>query len=283
MANFATASDALTAALATVDARLRNIDINEQLELYIELIDRRAKIQAAIGASGGGGVSTVTANAGTNLNTSLLALESGGNLAGINNKLPILGQALAAASTPVVLAVAQITALTPLQPPPTFAASTVCLTTALTESSIALTGAKILAMHSRTNTTFRISTISGNTINTQNFESVLNGNEYYQDGINFTGSFFFSAETLPTPVTVLACATSNNSANVTSANSFSDILIGQAVTGTGIPANTFVIARAANGLSITLGNSTGSTVNATANGSVTLTFSGAVIRISRWT
>ncbi|HEY9700874.1 MAG TPA: hypothetical protein V6C58_00410, partial [Allocoleopsis sp.] len=31
---------------------------------------------------------TVTVNAGTNLNTSLLALESGGNLAGINTKIP---------------------------------------------------------------------------------------------------------------------------------------------------------------------------------------------------
>ena len=107
-----------------------------------------------------------TANAGTDLNTSLLALETGGNLAGINAKLPsnltvtatrllvdgsgvtqpisvaslplptgaatsslqstantslasidtqtpALGQALAAASTPVVLPAAQITALTP--------------------------------------------------------------------------------------------------------------------------------------------------------------------------
>lgn len=59
---------------------------------------------------------TVTANAGTNLNTSALALESGGNLAAIKadvDKIPSQGQALAAASTPVVLPVAQITALTP--------------------------------------------------------------------------------------------------------------------------------------------------------------------------
>lgn len=57
---------------------------------------------------------TVTANAGTNLNTSLLALESGGNLASINAKVPALGQALAAASVPVVLTAAQLTTLTPL-------------------------------------------------------------------------------------------------------------------------------------------------------------------------
>ena len=189
-----------------------------------------------------------------------------------------LGINTAVNSLPVVIASNSV-----LQPPPTFTASTVCLTTALVEGSIALTSAKILAMESRTSTAFRLSTTSGNTINTQNFEAVLAGREYYQDGINFTGSFFFSAETLPTPVTVLACATSNNNSNVTSANSFSAILIGQAVTGTNIPANTFVIARASNGLAITLGNAAGATVNATANGSVTLIFSGAVIRISRWT
>jgi large repetitive protein len=57
---------------------------------------------------------TVTASAGTNLNTSALALESGGNLASLNTKTPSLGQALAASSTPVVLPATQITALTPL-------------------------------------------------------------------------------------------------------------------------------------------------------------------------
>lgn len=59
---------------------------------------------------------TVAANAGTNLNTSLLALEAGGNLAAIKAKtdnIPALGQALAASSTPVVLTAAQITTLTP--------------------------------------------------------------------------------------------------------------------------------------------------------------------------
>ena len=56
---------------------------------------------------------TVTANAGTNLNTSALALESGGKLASIDTKTPALGQALAAASVPVVLTAAQITTLTP--------------------------------------------------------------------------------------------------------------------------------------------------------------------------
>jgi len=59
---------------------------------------------------------TVTANAGTNLNTSALALEAGGNLAAIKAKtdnIPALGQALAAASLPVILPAATITTLTP--------------------------------------------------------------------------------------------------------------------------------------------------------------------------
>ena len=63
--------------------------------------------------TGANSIGQVTANAGTNLNTSALALESGGNLASINTKIPSLGQALAAASVPVVLTAAQITTLTP--------------------------------------------------------------------------------------------------------------------------------------------------------------------------
>lgn len=72
------------------------------------------------GSGGGGGTSstvtitgtlpsfattqTFNANAGTNLNTSLLALESNGNLAGINTKLPAsLGTKTAATSFPVTL------------------------------------------------------------------------------------------------------------------------------------------------------------------------------------
>ena len=59
---------------------------------------------------------SVTANAGTNLNTSALALEAGGNLAAIKAKtdnIPALGQALAASSVPVILPSATITTLTP--------------------------------------------------------------------------------------------------------------------------------------------------------------------------
>ena len=77
MANFATATDALTAGLATVDARLRNIDVNEKLELYIELADDRATIQQAIGASGGGGSSsTITTNTSIDYNAGITTAKT---------------------------------------------------------------------------------------------------------------------------------------------------------------------------------------------------------------
>ena len=47
---------------------------------------------------------TVTANAGTNLNTSALAVETGGNLATLAGRVPAQGQALMAASLPVAIA-----------------------------------------------------------------------------------------------------------------------------------------------------------------------------------
>ena len=55
---------------------------------------------------------TVIANAGTNLNTSALALESGGNLAGINTKLPAsLGAKAPSASLSVTQAFAATSTL----------------------------------------------------------------------------------------------------------------------------------------------------------------------------
>ena len=47
---------------------------------------------------------TVTANAGTNLNTSALALESGGNLATLVTRTPAVGQTTMSGSSPVVIA-----------------------------------------------------------------------------------------------------------------------------------------------------------------------------------
>lgn len=79
---------------------------------------------------------SVTANAGTDLNTSLLALEAGGNLAAIKAKtdnIPAQGQALAAGSLPVVLTAAQVTTLTPPAAITGFATETT-LATRLSES-----------------------------------------------------------------------------------------------------------------------------------------------------
>ena len=62
-------------------------------------------VSGSVSISGTASISgTVTANAGTNLNTSALALESGGNLAGINGKLGSLGQKTMSGSAPVVIA-----------------------------------------------------------------------------------------------------------------------------------------------------------------------------------
>jgi hypothetical protein len=58
-----------------------------------------AELAATLTVSG-----TVTANAGTNLNTSALALESGGHLANIDTHTPALGQATKANSVPMTLA-----------------------------------------------------------------------------------------------------------------------------------------------------------------------------------
>lgn len=77
-----------------------------------------ASILSALGSpfQAGGSIANTAfiANAGTNLNTSALAVESGGHLASIDAKVPALGQALAASSVPVVLTAAQLTTLTPL-------------------------------------------------------------------------------------------------------------------------------------------------------------------------
>jgi len=96
--------DARAGALTTADGDNVALRGNNSGELYVKHTD-------SVAVTG-----TVTANAGTNLNTSTLALEAGGNLASVKtntDKIPAQGQALAAASTPVVLTAAQVTTLTP--------------------------------------------------------------------------------------------------------------------------------------------------------------------------
>jgi|GEM_PF-1415316 len=93
-----------TVAMGDDGTNIQSIKVDAAGELQIDVLT----LPAVTG--------TVTANAGTNLNTSTLALEAGGNLASVKtntDKIPAQGQALAAASTPVVLTAAQVTTLTP--------------------------------------------------------------------------------------------------------------------------------------------------------------------------
>ena len=151
MAKFASATDALTAALAGVDARLRNIDIDTQLDLYLEVVIKRGAIQQAIGSSSSSGGLTEAATASA-VNTGLTnfgaSKELGGNLEGVKTaigavgdttassdagsfsaiafikrslvnwtallaRIPGLGQALSANSVPVVMTAIQVAAITP--------------------------------------------------------------------------------------------------------------------------------------------------------------------------
>lgn len=76
---------------------------------------------------------TITANAGTNLNTSALALETGGNLSTIatnTNKIPALGQTTMSASTPIAIASNQSAIPTFISDP-----------TSLTKASVSAAGA----------------------------------------------------------------------------------------------------------------------------------------------
>lgn len=163
-----------------------------------------------------------------------------------------------------------------IQTATTRSATTLALANALTEQSVALTNAKKISIHCRSNVDLRFDTVSGNTINTANFTTIRAGNEYYESDLNFTGTLYFSTESIPSS-TVASCTTTAGSPTVTAASgAFSSITLGQAVTGTGIPVNTTVVARNAAGSSITLSQ------NATAAGTVTLTFAGAVIRVEVW-
>ncbi len=104
------------ATAAAVPASATYLGANKSGNLVGLTLDASGNLNVLLANTSVAVTGTVTANAGTNLNTSLLALESGGNLATIvtnTNKIPSLGQALAAGSVPVVLTAAQLTTLTP--------------------------------------------------------------------------------------------------------------------------------------------------------------------------
>lgn len=103
--------------LATIAANTGHIPANGQSTMSASVPVVIASDQSAVPVSGTFWQATqpvsgsVTANAGTNLNTSALAVESGGNLASANTHLasidthtPALGQAVKASSVPVTLA-----------------------------------------------------------------------------------------------------------------------------------------------------------------------------------
>jgi hypothetical protein len=98
MAKFATAADSLTTALAIVDSRLTNINIDEQLELYLELIQRRANIQQAIASSSGNtsasaGSDATQATAVQGISGGKPVATQGAQLTYTENQLTAAGQA----------------------------------------------------------------------------------------------------------------------------------------------------------------------------------------------
>jgi hypothetical protein len=260
-------------------------------------------VARGVGAGGGGGTSDPAT--GTKQSTQI-ELETT-----IRDRTPVLGQATAANSTPVVLSsdgpfavnfgliadgaagsdtastsfvglfkrlLQRVTVLinSVVQPATNRTTTTRVLTTALVEESIGLTNAKKISMHCRNNADVKFDTTLGNTINTPNFTTIRAGQEYSEIELNFTGTLYFSSESIPSS-TVASCTTTSGSPTVTAGTgAFSGITLGQAVTGTGIAANTIVVARNAAGSSITLSQ------NATASGTVTLTFAGAVVRVESW-
>lgn len=99
----------LISAPATAANQATEITSLANLDVALSTRTKPADQQHAIIDSG-----SLTANAGANLNTSALALETGGNLATIvtnTGKIPALGQAAKAAAVPVVQASDQIVSL----------------------------------------------------------------------------------------------------------------------------------------------------------------------------
>jgi hypothetical protein len=167
--------------------------------------------------------------------------------------------------------------------PTTRATSSIVLTTALTENSFTLAAVRQFEIGNGSGVPLRYSFVANNTLNSANFtpipRDVLSRSE---SDILFTGNLFISAESLPTPLTISSTTTSG-SPTVTTGASFSGASVGQAISGTGIPANTRIGSINAAGTSLTLVAADGATpVNATASGTNNLTISGAIIRLSTW-
>jgi ABC-type iron transport system FetAB permease component len=232
---------------------------------YSSAIDTLEKLQSIrlVGSGGGGGGASAT-DIGNAVNGTPItgeSLEAGG--AGGTGWLSSLRKALA--------------------PPRTRTTSSVVITTALTESTFTLSNVRQFEIGNRSSVPLRYSFVANNTINGANFTSVSrNTMSRSESDILVTGTLYVSAESLPTPLAISSTTTSG-SPTVTTAASFSSAIVGQAISGTGILANTRIGSINAAGTSLTLVGSDGATpVNATASGTVSLTIAGAVVRLSTW-
>lgn len=145
---------------------------------------------------------TVTANAGTNLNTSLLALESGGNLASVvtnTGRIPAQGQALMAASTPVAIASNQ--SAIPASQSGTWNIGTVTTLTGITN---AVTANATLSAET-TKVIGTVNVAAGQTIATTN-----------------AGTFAVQPASATAPVSTMNSASANSGVNVANAMVFDD-------------------------------------------------------------
>lgn len=95
------------------DGKIENIKVDQTGAIVVNATGQQSSADSfSVVLASNQPAITVTANAGTNLNTSTLALESGGNLAGINTKLPAsLGAKTAANSLSVTQAFAATSTL----------------------------------------------------------------------------------------------------------------------------------------------------------------------------
>ena len=166
--------------------------------------------------------------------------------------------------------------------PTSFTVKTVCFTTPLVEKAFNMFNVKKLILSSKTDNSFRISTQNGDTINTQNYETILGNEKYIQEDINFTDTLYISVENVPTIKNILVNIYQNQ-LFVGGIDDFHEVVVGQAILcDPTIPINTYVIAKSADDQIINMGDENGNPVYVTGNGEFTVGFAGAVTTISKW-
>jgi hypothetical protein len=161
--------------------------------------------------------------------------------------------------------------------------STIILDTALTEGTFLLANVRQFEIGNGSLVPLRYSFVSGATVDSANHTRIHQDVETRSESdIFFSGTMYICAESLPTPLAI-ASTTTSGSASVTTAASFSDAVVGQSISGTGIPLGARIGSINAAKNSLNLVASDGITpVTATASGSVTLSITGAVVRLTTW-